>query len=350
VIPIRRGEEPEPLREVRFWRLARVMLAHLAGNKPADAELVEYERARSALRDAQGNKCAYCEMLVTGGIVEHFRPKSVYFWLTWSYNNLFFSCSTCNDPAHKGSAFELFDPSAMLQPGEEPPGREQPKLLDPGEPAVNPVRCIEFVRLAGRWTPVPRAGNPRGKATIETFGLDQSPIIDHYQTHAGNFEPWIQAVRAAMQRGDEAAARTEWGKLIRVAFFKTQAFHALMYDVIAAELPEPIRASWGLVLPEPGAGMPPDPAPRDRVVQAHQGLPERLELEVRALGGRPAATDRDEVLVKLCAHRPFTCAELAAVLEREEVYLSNVLRKLVATGHLTSTASTYQASPAPPPA
>lgn len=46
-----------------------------------------------------GNKCAYCETptaVVAFGDVEHYRPKSKYWWLAYVYDNYLASCSVCN--------------------------------------------------------------------------------------------------------------------------------------------------------------------------------------------------------------------------------------------------------------
>ncbi|UHG94672.1 hypothetical protein [Spirosoma oryzicola] len=46
------------------------------------------------------NKCAYCEAttkLVAHGDVEHYRPKSIYWWLAYCYDNYLVSCQICNE-------------------------------------------------------------------------------------------------------------------------------------------------------------------------------------------------------------------------------------------------------------
>lgn len=349
MIPIRRGEEPDELRNERYWRLARAMVQHHRGARPPEELLTGYQHAKEKLLSAQNNKCAYCESREReGGSVEHFRPKSVYFWLTWRWDNLLVACSTCNDSAHKGPQFDLFDPAARLRPGQLPPGDERPKLLDPSDPTVQPVRHIEFKSRGGRWQPVARSGDLRGDATIRAFGLDRGPILDHYNDHIELLRPRIDAVHAAIRSGDAGAAGTAWKALIGNAFFRTQPFHGLTYDVLASELPEALRTKWGLVLPEPGSGLPPDPPVQERKVAAHEGLPELVALQVRALGKRPDAAERDEAITALCAHRPHTCAELAAILERDEGYLLGILRTLCSAGRLAFTSPHYHAPPPQP--
>jgi hypothetical protein len=346
VTPVRRGPEPEALRDERFWRFARAMVRYLTtGEVPTEAELTGYQCAKEDLLAAQGNKCAYCEMRIReGDPVEHFRAKVLYWWLTWSWHNLFVSCSTCNDPGHKGHGFELFDAAARLEPGRQPPGGERPTLIDPNDASLNPVRCIEFRCVNGRWTPFPRGGDPRGDATIRAFGLDRGIIVDHYQDHVKDMGPQIDAVREAIRIGDigdPEPVRRKWRILVGNAFYRTKVFHGLMYDVIAATFKEAERGVWGLDLREPGHDLPPDPPARDREVAAHAGLPDLLVLKVRALGNRHEAETRDEVVVDLCAHRAHTCAELAAILERSEGYTRAILKKLEELGRLCFTSPHY---------
>ena len=59
-------------------------------------------------REARG-KCAYCEcsaLAVSFGDVEHFRPKSTYWWLAYCWENWLFSCQICNE-LYKGDAFPI---------------------------------------------------------------------------------------------------------------------------------------------------------------------------------------------------------------------------------------------------
>src|SRR5215216_234689 len=54
---------------------------------------------RGALYAMHGRVCAYCQSNLPqndAGDVEHFRPKSSYWWLAYSFTNYFLSCGTCN--------------------------------------------------------------------------------------------------------------------------------------------------------------------------------------------------------------------------------------------------------------
>lgn len=110
MIRIHRGPEPEAIRDERYVRLAQ---AEIANEEKRAITFAGYDVARQKLYEAQNNKCAYCEMqaLEAGLPVEHFRPKNGavreggsvdedrYFWLAWTWENLWFSCGSCNCPA-----------------------------------------------------------------------------------------------------------------------------------------------------------------------------------------------------------------------------------------------------------
>jgi hypothetical protein len=81
-----------------------------------DSKIYGDKTVKQALIDAQHKKCCFCEDLVgEDGDVEHFRPKSAYsqqrkfqypgyYWLAYDWNNLYLSCSACNQ-RHKKNFF-----------------------------------------------------------------------------------------------------------------------------------------------------------------------------------------------------------------------------------------------------
>jgi len=68
--------------------------------------------AKEQLLAESHQKCAYCETptsVIAFGDVEHYRPKSVYWWLAYVYDNYLASCTLCNQK-YKGSEFEIEGP------------------------------------------------------------------------------------------------------------------------------------------------------------------------------------------------------------------------------------------------
>ena len=63
-----------------------------------------WKNAKDNLLLESDNKCAYCECYfrtVAYGDVEHYRPKSKYWWLAFSYHNYSASCQLCNQKYKK---------------------------------------------------------------------------------------------------------------------------------------------------------------------------------------------------------------------------------------------------------
>lgn len=93
-----------------------------------DFQATVWKAAKKQLKTESAGKCAYCEAptsVVAHGDVEHFRPKSVYWWLAYCYENYTYSCQICNQ-TYKGDQFPLsgkpmappgrFEAVAMLNP------------------------------------------------------------------------------------------------------------------------------------------------------------------------------------------------------------------------------------------
>ena len=70
-----------------------------------------WRSAKEHLKKESRGKCAYCESSVSAvayGDVEHFRPKSIYWWLAYCYDNFLYSCQICNQK-YKGARFRIED-------------------------------------------------------------------------------------------------------------------------------------------------------------------------------------------------------------------------------------------------
>jgi uncharacterized protein (TIGR02646 family) len=77
-----------------------------------------WKEAKTQLRKESADKCAYCEAttaIVAHGDVEHFRPKSVYWWLAYTYDNYLYACQICNQ-SYKNDAFPTAGPAPLAAP------------------------------------------------------------------------------------------------------------------------------------------------------------------------------------------------------------------------------------------
>jgi uncharacterized protein (TIGR02646 family) len=110
------------------------------------AEKIEFtdeywKKAKVQLKKETNGKCAYCEAdaaVVAHGDVEHYRPKSVYWWLAYTYDNYLYACQVCNQ-IHKKDEF--------------PPGGN----LYPAPPVKKDTTDEEIERMAGNISPDPVA-------------------------------------------------------------------------------------------------------------------------------------------------------------------------------------------------
>ena len=120
-------------------------------------------------------KCAYCEKFVgdSNYHIEHYRPKSVYYWLAYSWDNLLICCDKCN--VGKGDDFEIA--GAKISFNQEVLNDihklslkyneiEQPKMIHPEFEDVENKLIFEN---NGKVT----SEDERVQYTIETCGIDR---------------------------------------------------------------------------------------------------------------------------------------------------------------------------------
>lgn len=99
-----------------------------------------YKVAQKELKILYNKKCAYCEktLVDTDKHVEHYRPKSIYYWLAFSWDNLLLACAECN--RKKTNIFAINGERAVYnsQSLEELQssiqildGQEKPRLINP---------------------------------------------------------------------------------------------------------------------------------------------------------------------------------------------------------------------------
>lgn len=68
-----------------------------------------WKTAKPQLKKESCGKCAYCEAntaVVAHGDVEHYRPKSIYWWLAYTYDNYLYACQICNQ-SYKSDNFPI---------------------------------------------------------------------------------------------------------------------------------------------------------------------------------------------------------------------------------------------------
>lgn len=149
-----------------------------------DKRIYGHPSVKSVLETAQHSKCCYCEnrfRAAAPGDVEHFRPKKAlrqdkglpleypgYFWLAYSWSNLYFSCPNCNRSGKK-RFFPISDPTKRARSHNDNIDDEEPLLLDPGGPD-DPRDHIHFHGEVAVGITV------RGRQTVKTLMLDRQAL------------------------------------------------------------------------------------------------------------------------------------------------------------------------------
>jgi uncharacterized protein (TIGR02646 family) len=160
---------------------------------------------KRTLREAQHNKCAYCETPnpSSHGVVEHFRPrdgwrqkrrdpitKPEYFWLAYDWENLLFACDICNDRSHKENLFPLANPTRRATPSNPDIAAEIPLLINPYGPA-DPEAHITW----DRDVPKKSVASSLGEVTSEVLGLDRDDLrADYRRAHFNRLEKHVERV------------------------------------------------------------------------------------------------------------------------------------------------------------
>ena len=98
VPPSLRGDK----RRKREGELLQMWRDYLKGSSAVSPKWKKgyWKTGKSRLKAHTVGKCAYCESptdVVAHGDVEHFRPKSIYWWLAYCFDNHLFSCRICNE-------------------------------------------------------------------------------------------------------------------------------------------------------------------------------------------------------------------------------------------------------------
>ncbi len=186
----------QKLKDVRLKKLPKLRKLAKDGLQGTEAflKLLDgYQIAKEHLWNSQYGKCCYCEKVEerSGNDVEHYRPKSIYWWLTFTWTNLMYACEQCN--SKKNARFALLS-GERLKPGASAPGTEVPLLLDPSDIRLNPVEHIEFKwkpYLVGgppRWVADPRKDNHGkdssfGAESIGVYGLNRADLFELRDRH-----------------------------------------------------------------------------------------------------------------------------------------------------------------------
>lgn len=199
----RKDDQGRPIRPSEAWFAKSARWTRKAvseGSKHAISEdTYRDDSVRQALEALFHRKCAYCETPLTevGWDIEHFRPKGRvterpdhpgYYWLAYTWSNLYPSCGPCNkrlgdkptweepesgDTAGKANQFPLAEEADRAMDAKGDLQREHPLLLDPCSD-----RPEEWLRFSPIGEIEAAHGNPRAKASMDVFHLTRRRLRD----------------------------------------------------------------------------------------------------------------------------------------------------------------------------
>ena len=145
----------------KLLKLAKAR-AELGAGVEFKSALGDWKKTKDFLKEEAAGKCAYCEAntaVVAHGDVEHFRPKSTYWWLALCVDNYVYSCQICNQ-THKGDGFPIAGQ----------------KLRQPRLPANFPTTQAAIKKLAMRIAPDPMSVN---EADVLALWLAEDADLPH---------------------------------------------------------------------------------------------------------------------------------------------------------------------------
>ena len=198
------------------------------------SDLYGHESVKTALRQAQHDKCAFCESKfahISYGDVEHFRPKGGchqaegepllrpgYYWLAYHWANLYLSCTLCNQ-RFKKNLFPLQKASRRARNHQGDVAAEEPLLIDPG--AEDPESLIGFREEV----PYAVNGSSRAESTITILGLRRPELAERRRDYlvtvkmlrvvAASRAPEAQEARRVLVRIQEDSG--EYASMVRAA-------------------------------------------------------------------------------------------------------------------------------------
>ena len=328
---------PREIETARVRHLPDAMKEYGDGKRqPGRDELKGYDVAKKPRWEHQWGKCAYCDRYyaLEEQPTEHFRPELgeyAYWWLAWDWENLLFSCITCNGRSAKGTRFPLEAGSERLSIGEKPPGRERPILINPY--LEDPGEQIWFEKdPAGRWVPT---GTERGKKVVEILGL--SRYGDKYTDFVrGSLEPRIQEVKDAMSRSRPAEAKKLWNTMLERFYHQEHDWRALTYSVLTHEFPESVRVTWGLDLEAPRTTARPMSPEQEHEWKLLSALPDVVRDKVYALGRRAPSPSWEDALEAILRHRsPMRMSELVVLCGSSKATVLEHLQGFMTAGQVT---------------
>lgn len=201
-----------------------------------DTKIYGNPKVKKILKKAQYGKCCFCEKEQKDeyGAVEHFRPKNGYrvakgspllkpgyYWLGYSWLNLFFVCSVCN--GSKGTLFPISNEPMRVRNHHGDIETEAPLLLNPMGPE-DPRKHIVFEDDVAVGITV------QGKETIAVCNLNRIAIQEERKARLEMICICIQCMLKINDKNDQDYKNAV--KFLKKSMEKEACFSAAVSDYI----------------------------------------------------------------------------------------------------------------------
>ncbi len=150
-------------------------------------ECYKHPHIKDKLKELFNGKCAYCDSNIThitAGDIEHFHPKSAYWWLACDWNNLLFACEKCNRTG-KNDAYPLLTLTKTACKHDTPEtlekeDKEERLLLNPC--VEDPEKFFEYDEKTGFINPKTKQNEDlkswkMADKSIETYKLQRWELV-----------------------------------------------------------------------------------------------------------------------------------------------------------------------------
>lgn len=348
MIAIDRGDEPSTLEQSRKKHLAQAMLASRAQSPIPDAIGYDVSPVRSHLYHAQNQKCAYCERQdgQENEPVEHFRPKAGaeredgskdterYWWLAWTWENLFFACNHCNGQKIKGNKFYISGaplPIVCFDIQKEQ-GIVDPGIMDPLDHIMWKPRLDDGDRKHWQWMPTPLT--PFGKRTISLFEWDKrslTGLVNHH-IHTNILKEYL-----VMKKKVGRERQIAWNELCQDRLAGLAPFQAASWWALKRFME--IDGITDLPLPRPGKGRPYRP-PHSLPACPLSNISDEIWLGLLA-----QHATKELLIVILCYQKPLTKNQIETIFEASNWSIGDIgsnLNGLVKSDQLRCINGYYQ--------
>ncbi|QKZ03382.1 hypothetical protein [Pseudomonas eucalypticola] len=284
MIKLELGDEPHELVAARQenWPAAVLLFNQHGVDHKEFRELLEtgYQVAKPVLFQRQYEKCAFCERSEDAEFrpVEHFRPKKGaqdkvdarwvttsghYWWLAWTWSNLYFSCQSCNMAGKKGNKFPIEPGTARAQTPTRPIvgpvtpeffdcSMERRLLLDPR--LDDPLDHLQWIPVdrqlpKAKWRWTLEGLDSLGDMTIEVLDLDRR--VDFVNRRLKGLQNLWEEVDLFIADDQLVNARRCWDKLLAQYIDDPyQEFRNAGWWAVDTLCPKDMRDRYGLRHPQ----------------------------------------------------------------------------------------------------